>query len=249
MVLGHGGDSWELEGTPPCFFFRCIAFPGARTRPRLNAMCQNQLNQRRSPSLDKPNVPPNRAFSLVEALIALTVTSMAGAVLLLGVQSSLDTTLEAVERTIADGIAQQTLDEVLTKRYVAAGGNPLATTLGPTVSELLGSGGTALFGELSAYAGYVAQPIKGTWGETLGTGDDNGNLRLENFRVRSDYFQNWRVRVDVYYVNPTNNLQTSTTATNYRAVEVNVELIRSNGAVFPLANRKRVVVYIPPPTT
>src|SRR5437773_350447 len=73
LVLGHGGDSWELEGTPPCFFFRCIAFPGARTRPRLNAMCQNQLNQRRSPSLDKPNVPPNRAFSLIEALIALTV--------------------------------------------------------------------------------------------------------------------------------------------------------------------------------
>ena len=203
----------------------------------MNAMWPNHLNQRRSPRRERPAARGRSAFSLIEALIALTVTSMAGAVLLLGVQSSLDTTIEAVERTIADGIAQQTLDEVLTKRYTAAGGNPLGTALGPTVSELLGSGGTALFGEFDAYAGYVAQPIKGTWGESLGTGDDSGNLRLDNFRVRSDYFQNWRVRVDVYYVSPTNNLQTSATPTNYRAVEVHVELVRPNGAIFPLANR------------
>jgi type II secretory pathway pseudopilin PulG len=197
----------------------------------------------------RPMARAERAFSLIEALIALTITSMAGAILLLGVQSSLDTTIEAVERTIADGVAQQTMDEILTKRYVAQGGNPLGTTLGPLLNEILGSGGTALFGEVDAYAGYLAQPIKGTWGETLGTGDDSGNLRLENFRVRSDYFQNWRVRVDVYYVNPTNNLQTSSTPTNFRAIEVNVELVRPNGAIFPLANRKRVIAYIPPPTT
>jgi type II secretory pathway pseudopilin PulG len=197
----------------------------------------------------RPVARAKRAFSLIEALIALTITSMAGAVLLLGVQSSLDTTIEAVERTIADGVAQQTMDEILTKRYVAAGGNPLGTTLGPLLNEILGSGGTALFGEVDAFAGYIAQPIKGTWGETLGTGDDSGNLRLENFRVRSDYFQNWRVRVDVYYVNPTNNLQKSNTPTNFRAIEVNVELVRTNGAIFPLANRKRVITYIQPPTT
>ena len=77
----------------------------------------------------RPGWGAKRAFSLIEALIALTITSMAGAVLLLGVQSSLDTTIEAVERTIADGIAQQTIDEIMTKRYTASGGNPLATTL------------------------------------------------------------------------------------------------------------------------
>ena len=43
--------------------------------------------------------------------------------------------------------------------------------------------------------------------------------------------------------------QKSTTATNFRAIEVNVDLVRSNGAIFPLANRKRVITYIPPPTT
>jgi type II secretory pathway pseudopilin PulG len=215
----------------------------------LEAMTRLRKNRRRGIALNELAPLSTGGFSLIEALVALTITSMAGAVLLLGVQSSLDTTIEAVDRTIADGIAQQTIDEIMTKRYTAAGGNPLGTVLGPTVSELLGNGGAALFAETDAYAGYVAQPIKGAWGETLGTGDDNGNLRLTNFRVRSDYFQSWRVRVDVYYVNPTNNLQTSITPTYARAIEVNVELVRPNGAIFPLANRKRVITYIPPPST
>jgi len=114
---------------------------------------------------------------------------------------------------------------------------------------VLNLGGTALFDDADDYAGYLAQPIKGTWGENLGTGDDTGNLRLENFRVRSDYFQNWRVRVDMYYVSGTDHLQTSATPTNFRAIEVHVEQVRSNGAIFPLASRKRVIAYVPPPTT
>jgi hypothetical protein len=27
--FGHGGDSWELEGTPPCFFFTPAAAEAA----------------------------------------------------------------------------------------------------------------------------------------------------------------------------------------------------------------------------
>src|SRR5262249_53492117 len=135
-------------------------------------------------------------FSLIEALVALSITSLAGAVLLLSVQSSLGTTTEAVEQTIADGVAQQTLDEILTKRYVGQGDTPLLASLGAATAELLGSG-TAIFDDTDDYANYVAQPLKGSHGELLGTGDDSGNLRLNNFRVRSDFFQNWKVRVDV----------------------------------------------------
>ena len=191
---------------------------------------------------------PRAAFSLIEALIALSITSIAGAVLLLSVQSALDTTIEAVDKTIADGIAQQTMDEILTKRFVGAAENPLTATLGALSNELQNLG-TSLFDDADDYAGYVAQPLKGFFGETLGTGDDSGGLRLQNFRVRSDYFQNWRVRVDVYYVNPDNHLQRSTSATNFRMIDVNVELVRSNGTVLPLSNRRRVIAYVPPPST
>jgi len=188
------------------------------------------------------------AFSLIEALVALTITSMAGAVLLLSVQTALDTTIEAVDKTIADGLAQQAIDEILTKRYVGPGENPLTTTLAPLASELKNVG-TSLFDDVDDYNGYVAQPPKGIYGEPLGTGDDSGNLRLNSFRLRNDYFQNWRLRVDVYYVDPNNHLVKSAAPTNFRAVEVNVELLRANGAAFPLANRKRVVVYLPPPSS
>jgi len=173
---------------------------------------------------------------------------LAGTVLLLSVQTALDTTIEAVEKTIADGLAQQAIDEILTKRYVGPNENPLTTTLAPLASELKNVG-TSLFDDVDDYNGYIAQPPKGIYGEPLGTGDDSGNLRVDSFRVRGDYFQNWRLRVDVYYVDSSNHLLKSASPTNFRAVEVNVELMRTNGAAFPLANRKRVVVYLPPPSS
>jgi hypothetical protein len=191
---------------------------------------------------------PAGGFSLLEALLALSITALAGAVLLLSVESSLESTLEAVDRTIADGIAQQVLDEILTKQFVEDGSDPLLGSLGATAWELLG-GGTSRFNDIDDYAGYVAQPIKGTWGETLGTGDDQGDLRLANFRVRADYFQNWRQRVEVYYVDPNDHTLRSNTATPYRAIEVHVELIEADGAVVPLASRKRIVTYVPPPSS
>ena len=191
----------------------------------------------------------HRAFTLVEALIALTITSLAGAVLLLSVQSSLESTVEAVQRTIADGVAQQTMDEILTKRYTETNDDPLSTVLGPTVGEPLANGGRTLFDDADDYAGYVAQPLRGLNGETLGTGDDNGNLRLQNFRVPTDFFRDWRVRVEVYYVDPNNHLTRSSSATNFRAIEVHVELVKNGGIAFPLADRKRVVCYVPPPSS
>lgn len=200
-----------------------------------------------APLSRQPRLCHRLGFSLIEALIALSITSIAGAVLLLSVESSLDTTIEAVDKTIADGIAQQTMDEMLTKRFVGPAENPLTAVLGALSSELQNLG-TSLFDDVDDYAGYISQPLKGQSGEPLGTGDDNGGLRLQNFRVRSDYFQNWRVRVDVYYVDPDNHLVRSTSATNFRMIDVNVELVRSNGTVLPLANRKRMVAYVPPPT-
>ena len=189
------------------------------------------------------------AFTIIEALIALSITSLAGAVLLLSVQSSLETTLEAVHRTIADGVAQQTMDEILTKRYTEQAEDPLGGVLGPLTSEVLGNLGTAQFDDADDFAGYVAQPLRDLHGEILGTGDDNGNLRLQNLRVPSNFFQDWRVRVEVYYVEPGNHLNHSAAATNFRAIEVHVELVKDGGTIFPLANRKRVVCYLPPPSS
>ena len=163
----------------------------------------------------------------------------------------MQSTTEAVERTIADGIAQQTLNEILTKRYVESGENGDGTgsgTLGPTTWEA-GGAGTERFNDVDDYNGLSASPIKGVYGEALGTGNDQGSQRLNNFRLRSDYFQNWRQRVLVYYVDPDNPSTAANTGTAFRAIEVNVELIDAKGAVHSLAKRKRIVAYITPSTS
>jgi prepilin-type N-terminal cleavage/methylation domain-containing protein len=188
----------------------------------------------------------NRGFSLIEALVALSVTSLAGAVLLLGVESSLSTTTDAVDQTIADGLAQLTLDEILTKRYVGPGENPLAAALGPSSAEALAARRTA-FDDVDDYNGFSTKPVRGIDGELLGASDGSGGLRLANFRLRNEFFRNWRLRVDVYYVDPINHTIRSNSPTYFRAVEVRVEQVQPNGGAIPLATRKRIVAYISPP--
>jgi type II secretory pathway pseudopilin PulG len=212
--------------------------------PTANAQNDRQAAEGALPARNL-GVRRRRGFSLVEALVALSITALAGSVLLLSVDSSLATTMEALQRTIADGLAQQVMDEMLTKQYMEDGGDPLGGLLDATAWELLGLG-TERFNDVDDYAGYLRHPTEGIWGEAPGTGDDQGNLRLDNFRLRADYFQNWQQRVLVYFVNPNDHTVQSGSPTAYRALEVHIELVGANGAVRPLASRKRVIAYVPP---
>jgi type II secretory pathway pseudopilin PulG len=187
---------------------------------------------------------PAAGFSLIEALVALSITALAGSVLLLSVDSSLESTTQAVQQTIAEGMAQQLLDEMLTKHYTDTGADPLLGLLGATAWELLGLG-FERFDDVDDFAGYIAQPLEGVFGEAPGTGDDSGGLRPNNFRLRNDYFQNWRQRAEVYFVTADDHTVVSVSPTAYRAIEVTVELIKPNGAVIPLAKRKRIITAVP----
>src|SRR5688572_28507564 len=108
--------------------------------------------------------------------------ALAGSVLLLSVESSLDSTAEAVDRTIADGVAQQMLDQILTKKFVESPGvgGTLAEILGaigPAPDELLGEG-TELYDDVDDYVDYAALPVEDSYGLPLGSGDDAGGQRL-----------------------------------------------------------------------
>ena len=218
-------------------------------------------HERRTWSMICPCLPPvatrlrrrRPGFSLVEALIALSIMALAGAVLLLSVESSLENTADAVDRTIADGIAQQMLDQILTKKYVenAGAGGALADVLagvGAALDELTG-GGTELYDDVDDYNGYTANPPEDIYGQPLGTGDNAGGQRLANFRVPGAFFQNWRMRVQVYFVDPNDHRIVSGSATAYRAVQVLVERLEADGSAIPLADRKRVITYIQPPAS
>lgn len=190
------------------------------------------------------------AFTLIEALVAVSIVAVAGSVLLLAVESSLETTWDAVDKTIADGIAQQVLDEAMTKRFMADGSGPLdaLSTFGPNATEKAGKG-RERFNDVDDYRNFIAHPVQGIYGERLGVGDDEGGTRHPAFQIPASKLARWRQRIDVYYVDPNDHSIRLNNSTSYfRAVEVHIEYVEPGGAVRPLARRKRVYAYLPPPS-
>jgi type II secretory pathway pseudopilin PulG len=191
--------------------------------------------------------PPRAAFTLVEALIAISITAIAASALLLGTTTSLQATRDAQNQTIAVGMAQHLMDEVLGNAYMDPGGAPYATTLGPESGET-SKPGRQLFDDIDDFNGQRTQPPKDRWGVALGTDDGQGGMRHPNFRVPAGLLDNWRQEIDVYYVNET-NLTTRLPAgqtSDYRAVEVRIMATDPDGRVRELAKVRRVVAYVPP---
>lgn len=201
----------------------------------------NVMNSRRRPT--------RAGFTLTEALVALSLTAMAGAVLLVSAQSALDTGDEALEQTIALGMAQQLIDEALGATYCAKDASPTDTFLGRNSYED-GGLGRERYSDTDDYNGLRISPAEDRFGSTLGTGNGAGTARHANFRLRSNYFTNWRQEVDIYYVsdsNPSVRL-TGTSTSNSRAVEVRITRTDSAGRRRELAKVRRVYSYVQPPS-
>jgi type II secretory pathway pseudopilin PulG len=200
-----------------------------------------------SPALPVRQIRVRGGFSLVEAMAAITVLALAGAVLLLSVETALQTTTDAVERSIADGLAQQLLDEISLKHFMEPG-TSFADPLGPSGWESAGNG-RERYNDTGDYQGFQAQPAEGLWGEPLGTGKGDGTARHSAFQVPANCLATWRQRVEVYFVDPSNpSLRLTTGTSEYRAIEVTIARVGDDGIARPLASRKKVIAYVPPPT-
>jgi type II secretory pathway pseudopilin PulG len=188
------------------------------------------------------------AFTLVEALVAIAMTAIAGSVLLLGTASSLQTSEDALQRTIANGMAQQLMDEALGGRYMEFGGSPYDAVPAPGGAELSG-GGRRLYDDVGDFNGFRGQPPTDLYGVALGTDNGQGGQRPAAFQCPAGFFQNWRQEIDVYYVdggNPAVRLAPGRTS-DYRAVEVRVVYNDPSRGARELARIRRVVAYVPPP--
>lgn len=186
-------------------------------------------------------------FTLIEALAAIALTAVAGSVLLLGATTSLQSADDAVQRTIAYGMAQQLIDEVVGCRYMDLGGSPYVVTPAPSASEAA-AGTRQLFDDIGDFNGYRCQPPKDLYGVALGSDNGQGGLRNPAFQCGAGYFQNWRQEVDVYYVSDTNltaRLPAGQTS-DYRAVEVRIVYNDRVRGARELAKIRRVVAYVAP---
>jgi type II secretory pathway pseudopilin PulG len=186
-------------------------------------------------------------FTLVEALAAITVAAIAGSALLLGISSSIQGADDAMRRTIAYGLAQQLMDEVVGNRYMPLGGDAHETTIGPSASKVA-AGTRQTFDAIGDFNGYRCKPPKDLYGIALGADNGQGATRYGAFQAGSTFLQNWRQEVDVYYVSDTNltaRLSAGQTS-DYRVVEVRIVYDDSKSAPITLATMRRVVTYLAP---
>ncbi|MBI3466385.1 MAG: type II secretion system protein [Planctomycetes bacterium] len=165
------------------------------------------------------NVSPG--FTLVEAMAALTIISVAASALLLGISSTLESTTTAVEQAIAHGMAQQLLDEIAATRYCEPGISPYGT-LGPGPGERSGASRTAC-DDIDDYHGLRTQPPTDRFGIPLGEDNGAGGQRPQRQRVAPGFFSRWRQEVDLQYVSPANfSLPVAAGASDYKAVHVRI---------------------------
>lgn len=186
-------------------------------------------------------------FTLVEALVSITIAAMASSALYLGLISSLQTTQYALEQTVANGIAEQYIDEILGRTYVT-GGNPLQATLGPDAWESAGTH-RERYNDIDDYNGIVSAPPRDMYGIRLGNEDGVGGSRNPNFQAPADFLAKWRAEIEVYYVNESNTAVKVTGApySNLRAIEVSIYAVESPTVKRLITKIKRIHGYVPPP--
>lgn len=175
------------------------------------------------------------AFTLVEALLAITFTAMAGSALLLGIGGSLQSTSDAMHETVAQGMAQQLMDEVLGGRYASDQPN--------------GAGPREVFNDAEDYNTLRITPPEDPSGIELGKEDKDGEKRHVNFWAPTDpdsgniaFFRGWRQEVEVEVVDNVN------LPAGFQVRAIVVRIIREVPGVGPreLASLRRVVTYVPP---
>lgn len=189
-----------------------------------------------------------RGFSLAEALIAIAIAAIAAGALLLGTHASVQNAEEAWKRTVAAGMAQQLMDEIVGNKYCAYPDNPYETQLGRSWWEAAGKG-RERYNDIDDYNGLRIQPPTDLWGVRLGVDDGLGGVRHPAFQAPTGLLDRWRQEVDVYYVNEANPSQrlASGQVSNARAVEVRIMENAPQRGWRQLARLRRIVAYVPPP--
>ncbi len=189
---------------------------------------------------------PARGFTLVEALTAITVCTLAGAAVVLALNSTYHSNESMVRWLQAQGLAEQLADEIAGKRYHALASSPEQWPLGPEGNE---GPGRSQYDDLDDFARYAAAPPVDSWDIAIGQGDGQGGWRHPALRLDSRLFQSWQQQVQVYYVDPSDwsrRLPAGQTS-SVRAVEVRIVFVDTDGTVQQLARIRRVLAYVPPP--
>lgn len=190
-------------------------------------------------------------FTLAEALVSITLISIAGSALLLATELTLDASVEAMDEKVAQGLANQVLDEILGLPYVEKGESPsqLWFQLGPESGEASNPVERAKFDDIDDYRTVLSRPLTDEFAVKLGQGDGTGGLRHPNFRLREEDFNNWLLLVVIRHADESDlskNLSGLFSSSDFRAIEVSIWKRADDGTQLKLAKVRRVIGYVPP---
>jgi type II secretory pathway pseudopilin PulG len=186
------------------------------------------------------HIPVRRnGYSLVEAMVAVTITSIAGGALLASLGGAVRSSSDAVHAVVARGIAEQLMEEIAATRF------PASTNTTP-------AGATrANFDDIDDYHGWTKSPPEDRYGHVLGAEGHllNGTLveRPDELQPDPELVSCFTHAVTVERVTPDTGTgwNVVTTHTNYRRVTVTVSYTDSQSHTQTLAVLTRVFSYVP----
>lgn len=182
-----------------------------------------------------------RGITLMESLVAVTVTTMAGAAMLTSVGSAVQSSTYTMQVTVAQGLAQQLMDEIAGVRF------PSATTT-PPLNRTTRAG----FDDVDDYDGWSATPPVDRHGHPLGReGDWNDgtySVRPASLWANQPLLSRYTRTVRVERVVPDNGSgwTLTTQPTPYRRVTVRVLHTDALSDTRTLAEASRILAHVSP---
>ena len=169
-------------------------------------------------------------FTLVEALISISLAALAGSVLLVGINASVKVTDDGMNETIALGMAEQLLDEVLGNLWGGIATSPPRTN----------------FDQIDDFANYQSTPPVDAWGVALGKDNGQGGQRHAGFQATSGLLDRLQQQVLVYPVDPANpSVQLlAGTPSECRGVEVRIIYNDPRSGARELVRLRRVIAHV-----
>ncbi len=176
-----------------------------------------------------------RGITLIESLIAVSLTTLAGGALLTAVGSTIQISSDSLYTAMAQGMADQLMDEIASVKF------PRSTE----TSWNQGSGRTA-FDDLDDYNGWNASPPQTRDGFALGTERMSFGVssmpRPNNFQPDPRLLNRFRQQVTVEKIveSSGNAWVVVTSPTSLRRVTVTISYTDARGQTRPLAVQSRV---------
>ncbi len=183
-------------------------------------------------------------FTLIETIVALGLMAIVVGAVTYALVSALQVAEENEDLAIAEGLAQDLMNEILNRRYCELGASPYDPYLRPGSNEKH-PGTRELFDDIDDYNGWVEEPPQDRWGIPLGEEDGLGGQRP--LPARAANLNGFRREVLVSYVSPQDFSKSLPfgTVSGFRKIEVIVSRRYPNNVLRQLVKLTRVVGHVP----